>query len=242
MEPGDRAAAPGPLRLVQAFVNTVDREDGPDHLADPASFGRWLEGRGASRSPRLRVTEAELGQAVALREALRDLLAVHNALPADAGAARATVEAAGARARLTLVLDGPGRRCPARARGRRRPRHDRRGRARGDGRRLMEPAEGLRARALPLGVLRRLAQPLEPLVLDGGLRRAREEPPRLLARAGGRRLSRERALPVAHGQEVHAREPARRRRTSCASGPAPCGAGPAAWPGSSSPRRGPSPR
>jgi predicted RNA-binding Zn ribbon-like protein len=105
MEPGDRAAAPGPLRLVQAFVNTVDREDGPDLLADPAGLGRWLAGAGIA-SPGLHVTEAELGYAVALREALRDLLAVHNALPADADAARATVEAAGARAALALVLDG----------------------------------------------------------------------------------------------------------------------------------------
>src|SRR5436190_1494789 len=32
VHPGDRAPAPGSLAIVQAFVNTVDREHGPDLL------------------------------------------------------------------------------------------------------------------------------------------------------------------------------------------------------------------
>ncbi len=34
VQPGGRAPAPEPLVLVQAFVNTVDREHGPDLLDD----------------------------------------------------------------------------------------------------------------------------------------------------------------------------------------------------------------
>jgi predicted RNA-binding Zn ribbon-like protein len=34
--------APGALRLVQALVNTLDRESGQDRLADPADAAPWL--------------------------------------------------------------------------------------------------------------------------------------------------------------------------------------------------------
>ncbi len=36
--PGGRASAPEPLRLVQAFVNTVDFENGVEELTDPAAL------------------------------------------------------------------------------------------------------------------------------------------------------------------------------------------------------------
>ena len=50
MEPGDRAPAPGPLRLVQRFVNTNDLETGPDLLPDHAALAAWLAASGASFS------------------------------------------------------------------------------------------------------------------------------------------------------------------------------------------------
>ena len=37
-DPGDREPAPEPLRLVQAFVNTVDVENGIEELTDPGSL------------------------------------------------------------------------------------------------------------------------------------------------------------------------------------------------------------
>ena len=45
-EPGGRAPAPGVLRLVQRFVNSVDLEDGPDDLADPEGLREWLTDAG----------------------------------------------------------------------------------------------------------------------------------------------------------------------------------------------------
>src|SRR3954452_14735315 len=45
-EPGGRAPAPGPLRLVQRVVNSVDLEDGPDDLATPDGLQEGLGGAG----------------------------------------------------------------------------------------------------------------------------------------------------------------------------------------------------
>ena len=55
-EPGGRAPAPGVLRLVQRFVNSVDLEDGPDDLADPDGLREWLTDAGL-------LTPAETGPA-----------------------------------------------------------------------------------------------------------------------------------------------------------------------------------
>ena len=41
-EPGDRAPAPGQLRLVQRFVNTNDLEGGPELIPDAAALREWL--------------------------------------------------------------------------------------------------------------------------------------------------------------------------------------------------------
>ena len=42
VDPGNRAPAPEPLRLVQAFVNTRDIENDVDELTSPAALGRAL--------------------------------------------------------------------------------------------------------------------------------------------------------------------------------------------------------
>jgi predicted RNA-binding Zn ribbon-like protein len=63
--------APEPLRLVQLFVNTVDHEHGREWLPTPDVLDAWLDERSL---PHGRVGEAELRQAVELREALRTLL------------------------------------------------------------------------------------------------------------------------------------------------------------------------
>jgi predicted RNA-binding Zn ribbon-like protein len=68
VQPGGREPAPPPLDLVQAFVNTVDREHGPDLLDDPGDARAWAQRRG------LVLARDELGRAREVREALRALL------------------------------------------------------------------------------------------------------------------------------------------------------------------------
>src|SRR4051812_8670616 len=101
-EPGGREPAPGPLRLVQLFVNTVDREDGPELLGDPAGLRAWLAAHDLGDHA---VTATDHARAIALREALRALAAAHGGAPADESAAE-TVNAALERARLRPLLDG----------------------------------------------------------------------------------------------------------------------------------------
>jgi len=93
--PGDRAPAPGALELVQAFVNTVDREHGPDLLDDDGGLAAWLERRLLAAD--LRPGDRERAREV--REALRALLLANNGEPRDA-AAQAALERAAKRAKL----------------------------------------------------------------------------------------------------------------------------------------------
>src|SRR5262249_61304991 len=109
-------AAPEPLRQVQLFVNSADRENGVEWLPD------WLAEHDL---------HDELERARALRESLRALALANNALPLEDGAVEVFNEAA---ARLRVELDGAGRlrlppdadavaRVVGGARGPRAPRH-----------------------------------------------------------------------------------------------------------------------
>lgn len=104
VQPGGRTPAPGGLALVQAFVNTVDLEHGPDLFAERAGLGAWLERwlpeAGTSPAP------GELATALELREALRALLLANNGGP-DAPIARTVLEQAADRAGLRARF-GPG--------------------------------------------------------------------------------------------------------------------------------------
>ena len=73
-DPGSRAPAPGSLRLVQALVNTLNAEVGRDLLGTAAEAVRWLA---AARLMPVgsRLTAAEHGALVELREAIRHVLA-----------------------------------------------------------------------------------------------------------------------------------------------------------------------
>jgi predicted RNA-binding Zn ribbon-like protein len=104
-EPGDRAPAPGSLRLVQLFVNTNDLETGPDLLPDAAALRAWLAEHGLL-APGEPVDEADHARAIELREAIRDLVSAHAGLPHDRAAAD-IVNAAAQRAGLRPVLDDP---------------------------------------------------------------------------------------------------------------------------------------
>jgi predicted RNA-binding Zn ribbon-like protein len=108
-------AAEGPLRLVQLFVNSVDREHGREWLPTPESLAEWLTERGVGTDER--VTAADLDRAHALRESLRRLLRANNAGRADA-TALAAVNAAAERGRLGLALEeGGGLELAVRGRG-----------------------------------------------------------------------------------------------------------------------------
>lgn len=93
VQPGGRAPAPEPLSLVQAFVNTVDREHGPDLLDDPDDLVAWAEHRGLTPPPLIE-------HAREVREALRELLWANQHEPARDGPSReayAVLDAAAAR-------------------------------------------------------------------------------------------------------------------------------------------------
>jgi predicted RNA-binding Zn ribbon-like protein len=106
-EPGGRPPAPGALAEVQAFINTLDIEDGEDDLTGPGVLTSWLRARGLLDGA-ARADRADLDRARSLREALRDLVAAHNDLPADVGAATDELNRVAARARLAPRLDPAG--------------------------------------------------------------------------------------------------------------------------------------
>jgi predicted RNA-binding Zn ribbon-like protein len=101
-----RTPAPGPLGLVQAFVNSVNLESGPDLLADPDGLRAWLVERGLLKEAEP-VGQDDLRRAVAVREALRALLLANNGA-ADEPAATEALNCAAARARLVVRFDADG--------------------------------------------------------------------------------------------------------------------------------------
>jgi predicted RNA-binding Zn ribbon-like protein len=104
-QPGGRDPAPGSLALVQDFVNTVDREHGPDLLDDAAGLLEWLGLRDLGDAPKAPppISTADLARARELREALRALLLANHGTAAPA-AARGVLEAAAERAGLAIRL------------------------------------------------------------------------------------------------------------------------------------------
>jgi predicted RNA-binding Zn ribbon-like protein len=86
-------AAPEPLRTVQLFVNTIDLTHDREWLT------AWIEEQGA------RPTEAALGRARDVREAIRQLLIANNHQPTERDPHPVLRQAADA-ARLTLDLRG----------------------------------------------------------------------------------------------------------------------------------------
>jgi predicted RNA-binding Zn ribbon-like protein len=105
--------APGELRLVQDFVNTVDLEDAEDALATPAALAAWLAERGLLK-PRARLSERDRERAVSVREALRELLGANNDGEVAAGAVdRLNRAAAAAPLRVGFDADGRARLAPA---------------------------------------------------------------------------------------------------------------------------------
>ncbi len=73
--PGDEETkpAPGPLRRVQALINTLDRESGQDRLASAHDAAPWLATNDLLRSGTTPTTD-ELSLLVGVREGLRALV------------------------------------------------------------------------------------------------------------------------------------------------------------------------
>jgi predicted RNA-binding Zn ribbon-like protein len=76
-EMADRETAAGVVGLVQAFVNTVDVQDGPEELSDPNTLGAWLVAHELMASGHA-VTEADLMHAIAVREAIRGVIGANS--------------------------------------------------------------------------------------------------------------------------------------------------------------------
>ena len=103
-QPGGRDPAPGALALLQAFLNTVDLEEGWDLLASPEALHDWLAERGLLEAS-ITLTDADLDRALTVREAVRELLFANNGGEVDA-AVVATLNEAAAAAPLLLRFDG----------------------------------------------------------------------------------------------------------------------------------------
>ena len=76
----ERQTADGELGLVQAFVNSVDLQDGPELFTDPNTLKAWLVAR-ALLDPTQEVAEADLKHAIALREAMRGVIGANSGFP-----------------------------------------------------------------------------------------------------------------------------------------------------------------
>ncbi len=92
------------LDLVRDFVNTYDFETGIDTIATPDELALWLSEQGLV-DDLIEPTESELADAVAVREAIRELLLANNGIEADSVAASKTLEEAGRKARLGVRFE-----------------------------------------------------------------------------------------------------------------------------------------
>jgi predicted RNA-binding Zn ribbon-like protein len=98
----DREKATGDLGLVQAFVNTVDLQDGPEELSDPNTLKAWLVAKGLlDGAPP--VDASDLKHAIALREAIRSVIGANSGskvYPVDIATLNEAAAASGLRMRF----------------------------------------------------------------------------------------------------------------------------------------------
>lgn len=109
----DRQTASGDLGLIQAFVNTVDLQDGPEELTDPNTLKSWLVAK--DLMDRTKDVEAsDLTHAIALREAIRGVIGANSSrriYPVDIATLNGAAAASGLRMRFGA--DGKPRLEPA---------------------------------------------------------------------------------------------------------------------------------
>ena len=105
----DRQTATGDIGLVQAFVNTVDLQDGPEELTDPNTLKAWLVARGLIQDLEP-VDGSDLKHAIALREAMRSVIGANSGsrvYPVDIATLNEAATASGLRMRFGV--DGKAR-------------------------------------------------------------------------------------------------------------------------------------
>jgi predicted RNA-binding Zn ribbon-like protein len=108
-------AAPGELNHVRRFVNTLDLADGSDDIATPEALRAWLAERELI-DDRAQLSDADVRQARAVREALRKLLLANNGDPLDPAAVEALNAAAkGAELQFRVAADGSAQLAPVRS-------------------------------------------------------------------------------------------------------------------------------
>jgi predicted RNA-binding Zn ribbon-like protein len=98
----DRQDATGDVGLVQAFVNTVDLQDGPEELQDPNTLKAWLVAKGLLGSSQS-VDASDLKHAIALREAIRGVIGATSGsrvYPVDIATLNEAIAASGLRMRF----------------------------------------------------------------------------------------------------------------------------------------------
>src|SRR5258708_31948417 len=103
----DRDSATGDVGLVQAYVNTVEIQEGPEELSDPNALERWLVAHGLMERGQ-DVSEADLKNAIAVREAIRGVIGANTGAtiyPLDI----ATLNGAAAASRLRARFGADGR-------------------------------------------------------------------------------------------------------------------------------------
>jgi predicted RNA-binding Zn ribbon-like protein len=92
------------LDLVRDFVNTLDFETEIDTISSPDELAMWFSEQGLVEDL-VEPTEKEHADAIAVREAIRDLLLANNGVAADAKAASQTLEDAGRAANLGVRFE-----------------------------------------------------------------------------------------------------------------------------------------
>jgi predicted RNA-binding Zn ribbon-like protein len=98
----DRKTAGGSLGLVQAFVNTVDLQNGPEELTDAITLKTWLVAKGLMEGAGL-VDASALKHAIALREAIRRVIGANSGFrtyPVDIATLNEAASASGLRMRF----------------------------------------------------------------------------------------------------------------------------------------------
>jgi predicted RNA-binding Zn ribbon-like protein len=113
--PSRREPAPGELAYVQAFVNSHDYEDGLERLSDPEAARDWFAAFGLM-APDEKLSDADVRQAIDVREALRSLLLANNGYELEPDAVEALNRAAKSTEMLVRFDDhGHPRLAPARS-------------------------------------------------------------------------------------------------------------------------------
>jgi predicted RNA-binding Zn ribbon-like protein len=107
MTPATPTAAPGPLETVRQFVNTLDIEASDDSLSSPDALARWLHEADLVEAV-LDASHDDLQHAVALREALREVMAAHHSGTPIPTQVMTAVNSAAVRADLGVALTPQG--------------------------------------------------------------------------------------------------------------------------------------